>query len=306
MSLYDWVVETKQHVAREGIVAGGTRSLRKFHYGAMRRLDGVVAASRIDPGRNVLDAEWDALVVLDGCRYDLMRSVSDEYEFSTSCEPFTSLAGGSLSWMRRTFTDRDCSNVGYVTANPFSSRVLEADDFAVFDEVWRYSWDEELGTVRAPAVTDAAIDALRSRSHDRAVIHYMQPHHPFVPDPIAAGINPENPVDHDRTVWEELRDGTVDRETVWERYRENLRYVMNDLTRLLENIDAPRTVLTADHGNALGEWGIYGHGDYPIPQLRRVPWVRTSATDERTVEPDVDRERVDASVSDQLRDLGYR
>lgn len=307
MSFIDWLQESQQTITEQGFKRGVAESAREFHYGALRHLDHTLTNTGLNSGRNVLDESWDMLVVVDGCRRDLMTDTAPSYDFISSTDTFTSIAGGSLAWMNRTFDEtRDLSNVAYVTANPFSSRALDPDRFAVVDEVWKYSWDEEVGTVRAPDVTEAAIDTLRDRQVDRCIVHYMQPHHPFVPEPLAAGINRENPTVHEKTVWEKLRDDEYDRETVVDAYRQNLEYVLDDVKLLCENIDAPRTVVTADHGNAMGEWGIYGHGDYPIGVLRQVPWCQTSASDERTLEPDVDRRNADASVNEHLRDLGYR
>lgn len=307
MSFVDWLRESKQAIEKNGIKDGVRESTRRFHYGALRNIEQSFADNGVNIGKNVLDRDWEVLVIVDGCRYDLMAGTAAEYEYLSEPGKFISLAGGSLSWMRRTFDDdRDVSNVAYVTSNPFSSRVLRREDFAVLDEVWRYSWDEEIGTVRAEAVTEAAIDTLRDSDTDRAIVHYMQPHHPFVPQPLAAGINREDPTEHDTTVWEKLRDGVLDRDTVWEAYRSNLKYVLDSVNDLRMNVDGPRMAVTADHGNALGEWGIYGHGDYPLRALRTVPWCTTTASDEKTLDPVVSRYSTDVDVEERLSDLGYR
>lgn len=307
MTFVDWVRESKRTIAQNGIRAGVRESTRKFHYGALRNADHTFADYGLNVGENVLDQDWDVLVIADGCRYDLMAEVVTEYDFLSSLDSFTSLAGGSLSWMKRTFTsDRDLSDVAYVTANPFSSRTLGERQFAALDEVWRYAWDDEIGTVRAEAVTEAAVDTLRRSDHNRAIVHYMQPHHPFVPDPLAAGINRNNPTKHGKTVWEKLRDSEIERNTVWAAYRANLEYVLDSINTLRQNVSGPRMVVTADHGNALGEWGIYGHGDYPIPSLRQVPWCTASSQDNHTIDPTVDRSYAEVEVGEQLRNLGYR
>lgn len=305
MSFADWIRESQQAIRENGVRDGARESVRKFHYGALRNAEQAIA-SRMNVGENVLDREWDVLVVVDGCRYDLMVETAPDYEFLSKPEPFTSIAGGSLSWMYRTFTkDRDLSDVAYVTANPFSAQALDERDFSVMDEVWRYSWDDEVGTVPAVGVTEAAIDTLRQHDADRAIVHYMQPHHPFVPNPLAAGINRTNPTDHDTTAWEKLRDGDIDRDVIWAAYRENLKYVLDSIGTLRRNITGPRMAITADHGNALGEWGIYGHGDYPIQVLRKVPWCTTSTSDEHTIDPNVDRRDIGIDLDEQLRNLGY-
>ena len=122
----------------------------------------------------------------------------------------------------------------------------------------------------------------------------------------SAGINRKNPTEHDKTVWEKLRDDELDRSTVWAAYRANLEYVLDSINTLRQNVFGPRMVVTADHGNALGEWGIYGHGDYPIPSLRRVPWCTVPSEDNHTIDPNVDRSYAEVEVEEQLRNLGYR
>lgn len=306
MSFIDWIRESRQSIQKKGLQKGGRDSIRKFHYGALRNAEQTFAA-HLNVGENVLDQEWDVLAIVDGCRYDLMTEVAPKFEYLSKPEEFTSIAGGSLSWMRRTFsTDRNYSDVAYVTANPFSDRVLDEQDFAVMDEVWRYAWDSEMGTVRAEDVTEAAVDTLRGGNHERAIIHYMQPHHPFVPNPLAAGINRDDPTEHETTVWEKLRDKYVDYNIVWSAYRENLSYVLDSIGELRQNVQGPRLAITADHGNALGEWGIYGHGDYPLPALRQVPWCTASCSDDHTLNPDIDRRKINVGVDEQLRNLGYR
>jgi hypothetical protein len=42
-------------------------------------------------------------------------------------------------------------------------------------------WDDETGTVRAETRTNAALEAAERFPHKRLVVHYMQPHYPFVP-----------------------------------------------------------------------------------------------------------------------------
>jgi hypothetical protein len=68
-------------------------------------------------------------------------------------------------------------------------------------------------------------------------------------------------------------------------------------------------VITADHGNLLGEYGLYAHpAKVAVKKLRRVPWCRTTATDEEMHEPTLTPGE-DASsdvVEQRLADLGYR
>jgi hypothetical protein len=135
----------------------------------------------------------------------------------------------------------------------------------------------------------------------------MQPHHPFVgggaPDEFEA--DPFGREDG-TTVVDALRKGRISRDAFWEAYRENLRLVLDDVAVLLANHDAGRVVLTADHGDALGEWGIYDHPAGCLhPVVKNVPWTETTATDEGGYEPDLQPDERETEVEERLRGLGY-
>jgi hypothetical protein len=114
---------------------------------------------------------------------------------------------------------------------------------------------------------------------------------------------------HWDSVWDRLSSDEIAQDVVWESYRENLRYVLDDVELLLENLDARTVVISADHGNAMGQWGQYGHpAGVPIAPLRNVPWVETTATDTGSydTEPEEDRESTTTDeVRSRLKDLGY-
>jgi hypothetical protein len=319
----DWVRDSREEV-RENGWAGVREAAYEFYVGMYRQV-----GRRVNFGTPIYETDWDLLVVLDACRWDLLAEVADEYAFLDG-EWTYSVGSSSAEWMRKNFAPEyadEAARTAHVTANPYSERLLSAEDFRLLDEVWRDRWDESVRTIPAAGVTERAIDAGRTTDADRLIAHYMQPHHPFVPDPMDDGL-PRNefgstPWD---SVWHRLRRGAVDRDRVWDAYRDNLRYVLDQVETLLENVDAERAVITADHGNLLGEFGLYAHPDYvPLPALKRVPWSVTTAEDRRTADPDIDGDRVtetdasnpdadattdaaadDVSVADRLEHLGYK
>ena len=314
MTFADWLCETRNRVAADGW-AGVRESLYELRVGALRRTDRFA-----DPGTNVYDRTWDTLVILDGCRADVLRGVAPEYDFLDNPGTHRSPGSTSYEWMERTFTDEhwdEMAKTVHVSANPFTHQYLDAERFAVLDEVWRDGWDEEVGIVPARAVTDQAIRAGREHleSDDRLLVHYMQPHFPSVPRPLGGSATLDEWRDGREMPWQELRRGTHTEREVWRAYVENLRYVLREVALLLENLDAERVVITADHGNAKGEFGIYGHPNVPLKVLREVPWFTTSAIDHGTHEPDVESmtdsaepdETTEASsaVAERLAALGY-
>lgn len=250
------------------------------------------------------------MVILDGCRADIIKEVVHEYDFlSDDCA--RSIGGGSDIWMERTFDSEHSSCMSetlYITSNPFSNEKIDSKEFAGVEEVWRNGWDDELGTVPPRNVTDTAIKMSRHKDHRRTIVHYMQPHHPFIPNPIDEGINKKDPSNPHQSIWPMLREGDIEKNDAWEAYRDNLLYVLDDVKLLLNNIEKENILITADHGNAFGEWGVWGHGQYPISSVRSVPWVRTSAKDKKSYDTDVSSkgEDIDTTVSERLQSLGYK
>ncbi|MGM0606430.1 MAG: hypothetical protein ACQETB_12280 [Halobacteriota archaeon] len=261
-------------------------------------------------GTNVYEREWDVLIVLDACRVDLLRSVGDEYDFLGPIDRVESVGSMSKEWMAKTFTDayaEEVETTAYVTANVFSDRMLAGDRFGVLDEVWRYGWDEAYDTVPPRPVTDRAIEVWRTTDVDKMIVHYVQPHHPFLRLDAGFDAEPFGPAVSD-TVVDALRKHKIDAESFWRAYQDNLRLALDDVELLLANLDADRVAITADHGDALGEWGIY---DHPVgclhPAVRTVPWTVTTGTDRETYEPELepDRAPTDSTVQRRLRALGY-
>lgn len=272
------------------------------------------------PGRSIYDADWDVLVVLDACRTDLMREVADDYPFLGEVGTFDSLGSHSQEWMAANFGDdhrEETRETAYVTANLFSEKLLDADSFALLDEVWRYGWDDELGTVPPRPVTDRAISVARERAPDLLVVHYMQPHVPFIADGEAGNLTPSAFGNGERfdSTWTDLQTGDLDPEEVWSSYRANLEHVLNEVELLTQSIDAEKVVVTADHGNAVGESGVYEHPPgVPLSCLRRVPWCVTAGEDTGEYEPATyRRDGVDGEegrdesdeIADRLAALGY-
>jgi hypothetical protein len=278
------------------------------------------AVGRVLPyGENVYDREWDVLVVLDACRPDALEAVAADVGFIESVGRMRSVGSCSSEWMENTFdpaTRRDAvAGTAMVTGNTWTDRYIDAGAFGALDEVWKYAWDEDLGTVPADAITDRAIATAREGSHDRLVVHYMQPHHPFVADPLEgdSGMARTSQESSERSPWVLLRRGDADPARVWKAYLANLEHALASVATLLENVDG-RAVITADHGNLFGEWGLYGHPMYaPVPALRSVPWCETTARDQGdhdpTLEPPeplpVSRVYNAESDRDRLEALGY-
>lgn len=116
--------------------------------------------------------------------------------------------------------------------------------------------------------------------------HFMDPHGPYHPDlvfdrEIPVSFDPEE-FKHAQRQWDD--DDKLDSETVEKMvriYREKIRYLDRHLQALFEWLEATGRyrdaliIVTADHGQLLGENGRYGHDwdNLPVDELLRVPFL---------------------------------
>lgn len=292
------------------------RPIREFGWYGVPLIASEIAHRYLISGEeqtSVWDKEWDVLIVLDACRAEWLSTVASEFEFITEVDSIYSVGGHSAEWIDRTFDDqysqsiKDCA---YVTAN-HHSKWMEPDKFAHFEDVTNYETDEE--TLPAPpahVVTDQAIHVARTKDWNQMIVHYMQPHKPFLNR--GDGRRDVSLAAEWSTGYEMYRKvikGDLTRSELERGFIDNLRYVLDEVELLIENIDAPTVAITSDHGNALGERFLWDHRrGVNHPSVRRVPWAECSAEDKRTVEPAQYRvsEETQEEVKQRLKQLGYR
>ncbi|WP_228842266.1 alkaline phosphatase family protein [Halococcus agarilyticus] len=278
-------------------------------------------------GTNVYERDWDALLILDACRVDALEAVADEFDFIDDVDSIWSRGSTSQEWMAQTFTRewRDAiADTIYLVGNGFAKQtfeeggrpildfnplsfpafdVVDAADFKLLKGVWGTGHDDRLGNVPPRYITDRAIELGRDETSERLIVHYNQPHAPYLANAVATDSAPSS---FESDPFPPLRRGELSREKAWAMYLDNLRLVLNDVELLLENLDAERVVITADHGEAFGEWGQYGHPNAsPLPAVRKVPWVETTASDARTHTPAEEDNETSTDIEDHLADLGY-
>jgi len=242
-----------------------------------------------------------------------MSEVASEYAFLETVREKYSLGANSTEWIQENFVNEPdqerLKNACYITGNPHTEVTLTGDNLGYLDEVWKYAFDYDRGVMPPRPITDRAISAGRNRDFDRCIVHYMQPHFPSIPRlDLGSTMNPKNVGDEWNSIWNRLRKGEVSEQVVWEAYRENLQHILDEIEVLLKNFQAEKTIISADHGNAFGEFGFYGHPPIPISAIRKVPWCKSSANDEGTRQPDITPPEQDSSFSrnEQLQALGYK
>ena len=263
-------------------------------------------------GEEFVKAPWDNLIILDAAQPQFLDPYADWGRFSTRYSP------GSFSreFMEEEFNGRQLHDTVYVTANP---HVHDVED-GVFHEIVNLlesDWNTELKTVHPADVVSAAIRAFEKYPDKRLIIHFMQPHFPFLGptgNEIQGGLAKRIGAGDDHHPWYEQMEGPKsDHDTLIQAYRENHELVAEHVKDLLSELDG-QSVITADHTNLVGERGfpipirLYGHPMYfPHPKLLEVPWI-TVEGERRAVteEPPKSRGEMDEStVEDRLSALGY-
>ena len=238
----------------------------------------------------IADLEWDNLIVLDACRYDAFEHEND---INGQLHKITSAGTHTTEWLYRNFKRRRMKDTVYVSANPFASNYclrhgpprvpqfkIGYNPFYRIIEVWKDGWNEKLGTVHPSEVNKAVVESRRMFRDKKMIIHYLQPHRPFIGKvriegtwgfPIETFMKPDQsarPVKHEWSVWKSHKELRLE---VIRAYVYNLRLVLQYVKRLLPHL-AGKTFITSDHGTLFGEHGFIMHpiGVY-CPELVSVP-----------------------------------
>jgi len=257
-------------------------------------------------GTDVLSEEWDNLVILDACRYDTFESRS---ALSGTLEPRVSRGSATREFVRANFAGKELGDLVYVDANGYFARLRDEIDVTVHEYIYVENETANGLTADPAKVTTVALDAAERFPDKRLLVHYMQPHAPF--------IGPEGEKFEDVkgfTATVQINDVTD--EEIRAAYRENLDIALEEVERLLSSLGG-LSVVTADHGELLGErqrpipLSLYGHpvGVY-MDELVTVPWHTSRNGDRRQVSseaPSEDERPVDIeSINEKLQSLGYK
>lgn len=298
-------------------------------------------------GNPIFNYEWDVCIVLDACRADTFRTVATEFDIFNDTEKtdtMWSVGSNSPEWIQNTFRRNvlvDPGDVVYLSANGYAGLLHKPEQFykhygAVVSESQlnsnlieklisrKITGADELNymsyigpcsppskyTVTPPEeMTDAVLSYLTCGIPDQLIIHYMQPHAPY----FGSGSN-WTPDSIDRNPIDAARNGRVSE--VQNRYRDTLRVTLAAVERLLKGLDNLTVLITADHGELFGEFGLYGHmPGFLHPRLREVPAVTIESGPVEKVEientdhwePSESSSESDLNnIDSQLEALGYK
>jgi hypothetical protein len=267
-------------------------------------------------GINVFNKDWDNLIILDACRFDVFKDVSN---IQGELESQISRGSHTSEFLKGNFDQKTLHDVVYVTASPMLHRKQsEWIDVEFHDviNIWaEEGWDEKYGTVLPTTTTQAALEAAVDYPNKRLIVHYLQPHYPFLADTAFDKGHMEDS-ETKKNLWEKKMTGEIkmSKKEIYELYKDNLEYALPAVDSLVNKL-LGKNVITSDHGNMIGdrsspiahtEWG-HPYGIH-TPELTEVPWlvVETGTRKEIEADPPHNQNEFDRDVvSDRLHNLGY-
>jgi len=247
---------------------------------------------------DILKEDWKYLAILDGCRYDYFKEVYKEilgevgYLQKARCSSLD-----TIQWQKDTF--KNCKDVIYLNTTINFDYRFETNTFFKVVHVWKNGWSSELGTTPAKAVNKAFLKEFAKHPTNRFLIHYMQPHTPFV----TIGGQPSNTIEKhqnmERTEPHKYVSNLISESTAWtikkwlrrkpnlpiEKYfmehgkqgligvyKNEIRLVLTYAKKLIDSYPG-KWILTADHGVRVGEKGRFGQCHIDVKEVREVPWM---------------------------------
>jgi len=232
--------------------------------------------------------EWDHLIILDACRYDYFEENIKKY-LDGMLRKVRSPATHTEPWIKQVWTRP--FNAVYFSANPMISNFMVRGFYAkhffkAIADVWLNYWSDELSTVPPENMNKAIHRHLRHHGKlEKSIIHYIQPHGPWIGETklTMEKLYP-SPWPHEKGRYgskkkfpeaQILESINVDFPFLRLAYRDNLRLVLKHIKRLIPRLKG-RVVITSDHGEFLGENGLFGHSSAvnlaENDVLRNVPW----------------------------------
>ena len=235
-----------------------------MYYQLTNNFLGILFKLSKNKGVYVVDKEWDNLIILDACSFELFGEyIKKNKGLTGNLRKVVSRGSSTPEFLLENFGKGNFKDIVYISSNPFIKKILKKP---FYDEVslWLDLWDDDKKTVLPEDVVKKSMQVIKTYKNKKFIIHFMQPHCPFIGSYSLVG-----------NFWRiALTHGCS---KVMKAYESNLAYVMPYVIKLCKNLSG-KTVITADHGNACGEkafgiFPIYGHPTgVHIDKLVEVPW----------------------------------
>ena len=230
------------------------------------------------------------LIILDACRYDYF-SRRYHKNLDLGCYQKINLkrvwspASVTFLWIKKCL-DGKYDDIKVFSTHPIlNSRGIKIHGYKAIDhfnrdniiDVWDFGWDDKLGTVPPWNVNKAIKDEGLA---EKNIVWYLQPHGPWIGKtkltiPVEEMKSRNEPIEW--IVLDKIKKGEFSTELLKKAYEANLELVLNYVNKIMKKWDGDKIIITSDHGEMLGEYGIYFHPTViKSPELRMVSWLEIS------------------------------
>lgn len=218
--------------------------------------------------------EWDNLIVLDACRYDIFRRVwSREEKVIGVISP----ASWTLEWLDRVFGNvfieaEVFSATPYINSlteiNMYGVRWNAREHFRKIIDLWLTAWDPRLGIVPPQKVYLAVIvrnigaKYAKKSTIRKRIIWFLQPHYPYLSEYFSRWmreyVRELTYTDFltgkmENTLIKILRNIVMKNSgEIVNAYEETLERTLKYVYKLIDRLDGV-TIVTSDHGELFGE-----------------------------------------------------
>jgi len=252
--------------------------------------------------QNAMDREWDILILLDGCRYDYFK------EYNTikgNLKKVVSPSTGTKDWFERIINSK-CDDIIYLT--PIVKFDTWYPNHGLFKEVklWGDKKSFKYSALNPLDISRIAGEYIKKYPNKRIIVHFLVPHPPFL---TMAPEHKEKIKKESLKTDENIKKSKLKRKflfIIWmlkqrfptiifwhlerllglhggmlvlyktggfklirELYRNNLILALSAINKIYTR---GKMIITADHGQRLGEYGMFGHGGWRSKSVIEVPW----------------------------------
>lgn len=245
--------------------------------------------------------DWDILILLDACRYDYFKKYNPYqgklYKYNQGCN-------GTKKYFQMNINDTNFKDTILINHIILLPEWVNPNYFHKVVDVYKAYWDNDYGVVLPEDNTMAAMEQIKKYPNKRFIIHYAQPHIPFLNQPpnltkqktqkevayqneltgkIMLKVNSLKNIFPPIPFWycEKLLGnsagiGEIFFKDGWDglkkAYTENLLRALDSIKPIVD-LDK-KIIITSDHGKIIGEHlNLFSHGWYRFSEVVEVPWL---------------------------------
>jgi len=226
---------------------------------------------------------WNHLIILDACRYDYFSKVIYDYLDGYLIRAW-SPASCTKDWLIKLWNQ--LHHLTYYSSTPLvNSKGVPAfgyiakDHFSKIVDVWKHGWDEKLSTVPPQNVVFQVSEHLSKHLSKKSIIHFIQPHAPYIGKTklVIPGLKADEHlrVGVDIAIINKVKSGEIKLEILRRAYMDNIKLALKYVALLNEFLEGV-IIITSDHGEFLGERGMFLHPcGNNSKEVREIPWFIT-------------------------------